>query len=473
MNYLSLDHCIVYGFLFVTLVIGLWAGRNIKDIQEYAVANRAFSTGMLVLTLLATNIGGGSILGASNSIFSNGIIMTVAELGVAVQVLGIGFFITPHMVRFNNCITMGDVMARCYGTTSRLITGLLTLLYSICMIAMQLLALAIFSDSLLGIKATWVIALSGSILAIYTALGGIKSVTFTDAFQFLVLIIVIPLIISLVVKQVGGISMLLQQVPAEKFNVFEHERFSYYATLFLMWSIFPTGLTSPPIFQRLLMAKEAKQLRNQYLTVAAFDPVFRLGIMLIGLSALVLYPTIAAKNVVPHIIQELLPVGIKGAAIAGLLAVIMSSADSYLHSAGLLLAHDIIKPICDRRKVAIDELACARYGTMLVGIGAIALALTAENLLSLSFAALRFTGPLLMFPLVGSIIGLKADARTFYASALVTLIVFGITTVLLPTHQQHLVVLISTITNGVAFFAMHAMQHGGLRFERSETELKQ
>jgi Na+/proline symporter len=57
MNYFGIDYLIVYGFLFITLIIGLRAGRGIRDIREYAVANKTFGTGALVLTLLATSLG--------------------------------------------------------------------------------------------------------------------------------------------------------------------------------------------------------------------------------------------------------------------------------------------------------------------------------------------------------------------------------------------------------------------------------
>ena len=62
MHYLSLDYLIVYAFLLITLIIGLRAGRGIKDIKEYALANKSFGTVALTLTYLATDIGGAAIL---------------------------------------------------------------------------------------------------------------------------------------------------------------------------------------------------------------------------------------------------------------------------------------------------------------------------------------------------------------------------------------------------------------------------
>lgn len=61
MHYLSIDHLIIGAFLLITLIIGLRAGRGIKDIREYAIANKQFGTVALTITYLVTNIAGASV----------------------------------------------------------------------------------------------------------------------------------------------------------------------------------------------------------------------------------------------------------------------------------------------------------------------------------------------------------------------------------------------------------------------------
>jgi Na+/proline symporter len=62
-HYFSIDYLIVYAFLAITLFIGLRTGRGVKDIRDYADANKMLGTGTLILTWLATDIAGGSVLG--------------------------------------------------------------------------------------------------------------------------------------------------------------------------------------------------------------------------------------------------------------------------------------------------------------------------------------------------------------------------------------------------------------------------
>src|SRR5690606_26315403 len=119
MQYLTIDYIIVYAFLAITLFIGFQAGKGIKDIQEYAIANKIYGTITLTLTSLATNIGAGSVMEASAEVFSGGIIRSLSAFGVAISLLFIAIAIAPRIIHFHNCLTLGDVMNILYGTLSK------------------------------------------------------------------------------------------------------------------------------------------------------------------------------------------------------------------------------------------------------------------------------------------------------------------------------------------------------------------
>ncbi|MEL6152629.1 MAG: hypothetical protein AAFQ78_01240, partial [Bacteroidota bacterium] len=283
MDYFSIDYLIVYAFLIITLIIGLRAGRGIKDIREYALANRGYSTGALVLTKLATTIGGAATIIASAEAYSHGVIMTAASMGIIISVLFVAFFVAPRMKYFSRCLTIGDMMAQLYGgNTIKIIAGSLGVVHSTIIAGLQLFVLGIICDTLLGVDPFWGIVLGGIFLGGYVAVGGIRAVTATDIFQFLILIIIFPIICSIAVKHVGGLATLFAKVPQEKLLIRGHEQFYLHLTLFLTLGIFSVGITVPPLTQRLLMAKDGRQIRNQHLIVAFLDPAFRILVMLIG-----------------------------------------------------------------------------------------------------------------------------------------------------------------------------------------------
>jgi Na+/proline symporter len=465
MDYLSTDHLIVYVFLLITLIIGLRAGRGIKDIREYAIGNRTFGLSILVFTYLATNLSGTVLLNNAGLVFADGIIPIFAFFGFFICEMMCALFIAPQIIKFRTCYTMGDLMVKFYGKHSGIITGILGVLQAVTLTGMELVALGIVCKSLLGIEAAWGIIVGGLILAAYSAHGGIKAVVVTDVIQFLTLIVSIPIIAYIVVSRVGGIHAIFAQVPVEKLSVVSHEKFYFYLTCFISWGIFPSGLIDPAIIQRMLMGRNAKELRNQFLITAVVNPSVNIVIMLIGLAGLLMYPHIEANDVVPRIISDILPIGIKGFTIAGLLALIMSTADSYLHIAGLSLVHDVIRPLYGNRKGNFieKEYRWAQGATLLLGLGAIVIGLRATSMFELFLSALALTGPMLMFPLLSGIMGLEPSKRAFYVAAAITILAWVVITTWLPEQYDYLALPVSIMANGVAFFSTHYVLNKGFK----------
>ena len=452
MNYLSIDYLIVYAFLIISAIIGIRAGKGVKDIRDYAIGNKSFTTVALVLTFLATSFAGASIMTGPALVFSSGIIV-MAALAVGVSYVLSGIFITPKFVQFNDCLTLGDLMKRFYGPSAGVIAGLLGLVNAMLLLGMEFYILGTMSESLLDIPAVWSITVGGLVLALYTAYGGIRSVTKTDIFQFITLVIFLPILAYKVLGRIGSIETLLEKVPSEKFQVLNHPKFSFYLTLFLMWLI-PAGLIDTALIQRLLMSKSGNQLRNQYVIVGIVDFTLCLLLLIIGLSAFVLYPTLESSQVVPHLVHTLLPIGMKGLVIAGLLAVGISTIDSYLHAAGLTAVHDVIIPLW-KPKSTEQEVSWCRWATVAVSLIAMSIGLHATDTLGLMFSALQATAPLLMFPLFSRVMGLQINQKDFYIAFFATIIAFAISKITLPEAYDHFSVLIGLATNALFLFGSY------------------
>ena len=463
-KYTTLDHWIVYLSLLFTLGVGLYVGSGIKDINNYAIADRAYSDFVLTLTLIATLEGGTSTIGVVTNICSDGIIMTAVSLGVVISYLLTGLLIAPKIAFFEGSITMGEVMGRLYGAKASIITGMVGFLFCILIVASQTLALGYVCESLLGIEKDIAIWIGGCMMIIYASLGGIKSVAITDVIQFSLLIVVVPLIAKVGVNHVGGFSKLWDKIPAEKLKIFGHEKFTYYFVLFLIWTICPVFSLSPPSMQRMLMARDKQQASRMFIITGIFVIPFQFIVTVIGFSVLVSYPAINANTALPHMVNELFSIGTKGWTVAGLLAVIMSTADSYLNSGGLLLSHDVVKPMLDKSKVVINELQLVKLTTLILGIGAIFIGLLSENLVELIFYASSLFGSTVMIPFVAGILGVKTDAKSFFIAFFVTLVTFILSVLLLKEKLQYLALLFAIIANGVTFFSAHCIQNRGFAF---------
>ncbi len=463
MHYLSIDYLIIYAFLLITLVIGLCAGRGITDIREYANANKIFGTGALVLTWLATDVAGETVLDMTGSVRTAGIIQPLTVFGGwAIAILLQALVFAPRFIQFSNCITMGDVMGVLYKGPSQVMTGILGFFTALCIAGMELTVIGILSESL-GIGFHVGVWVGGMLLVLYTTHGGIKSVAFTDVFQGLVLFAVLPIITVAALKQAGGIKQVLIQVPTTQLQLLNHPKSSYYTALFLSLSIFQFSVIDPALMQRILMGRTKQQLRNQFFIVAACLLALMVALSLLGLASIVLLPDENTDvPIVLRIIEHILPIGLKGLALAGLIAITMATFDSFLHAAGLTLIHDVIYPVCKRLGNTIDELKWVRYATVCIGIAVIVIgSMRANDLYNYVLLSYKFTGPLLAFPLFAGVLGLKPDQKAFYAASGVTIAVILLSEWLLPASQDRWVSVVGVVTNGIVFLGIHAIRNHG------------
>jgi Na+/proline symporter len=463
-HYLSIDHIVVYVFLLVTLVVGLLAGRAIKDIEEYAIANRVYGTGVLTITFLATFIGGSTIIGTTGNVFRDGILPIIAT-GVApmICILWMAVWIAPRIIHFEGSLTMGDIMGTLYGRHGQVATGVLGFLFTICAVSAQIVALAYVYEFLLGFKSYWAIGLGGLIAVTYASMGGMKAVTTTDVLQFAVLVIVIPMIANVMTHEVGGIKELLSKVPAEKLQIAGHAKIGYYTSLALFLGVLSPFLLSPPFVAHMLMAREKKQATHMLFIGGAFLLFFFFLIMLIGLAAFVLYPSISPDKIIPHVVIELFPVGLRGVCAAGIIAVIMSTADSCLHTSGLSLIHDVIRPLSTAK---IQELRWVKYCTFAIGCVSILMTRVTHSIFGMMIYGMGMMGTVITVPFVAGVLGLKTDPKSFKIALWVTIPVFIATNLQFSAEIHHWAYPVSLIVNVLTFFGTHVLQNKGFMLEK-------
>src|SRR5690606_15256936 len=119
-----------------------------------------------------------------------------------------------------------------------------------------------------------------------------------------------------------------------------------------------------------------------------------------------------SKDIMLHLIKEILPIGFKGIVIAGLFAVVMSTTDSMLNTASLTFSHDILGSIFRNKKYKINYLLVARICTVILGIAAILIALLFENLISV-IINVTTVWIIIAIPLFMALLGLKLNEECF------------------------------------------------------------
>lgn len=411
-----LDIIIIFGYLAGILALGLWSGRHIRNMEQYAVAGRSFVSLVIFATLSASFIGGGFSIGNAEKVFLFGIVNIFALWGFSLKEILVATYIAPRMDRFVDVLSVGDIMARDYGKAGKVVTGVFSLLLCAGIVGAQVGGIGIVFHVFLGMSPVLGILIGCGIVIAYTTVGGMRAIVFTDVIQFIVLAVAIPVTLFLGVRHVGGWDMVRAAVPEGHFAVpGPHFPTLAFLSLFLTFVLGETLV--PPYIQRLYIGKNAQHTARGTLLSGLFSLPFFAFTGLIGLVALAMNPDLDANLSLPFVIREVLPIGVKGVVIAGVISIVMSSADSFLNAASIALTHDIVKPFAQGRVGPRRELHIARATTLGVGALAMMFALTIRSVLDILIFAYNFWAPVILVPLVGTLLGVRANIWSFAAGA--------------------------------------------------------
>ncbi|CAF2233437.1 unnamed protein product [Rotaria magnacalcarata] len=202
-----------------------------------------------------------------------------------------------------------------------------------------------------------------------------------------------------------------------KSTLFDYkEFFSYHnpnflSTLLLFLFFVIPGL-DPVIFQRISIAKNTNQVFKSF-TIAGFIMMFLeygviafCGVLLLASNT----PGLNEDNIVNHILDNYISTGFKGFFIVGIVAMIMSTADSYINSSAVLFSYDFVKSI-GVELTEKKQLVLVRIAALVIGVLALLLGLLSNNLLELILSAYSFYMPIVSVPLILAIFGFRSSSK--------------------------------------------------------------
>lgn len=410
-----IDVGVISIYFLVVLFVGLWIGHSVKHVDEYTLGGKQYRAPVIFATLSAGFIGGGFTTGLAEKVFTMGLVYVVGLWGFSVKEILVAKYLAPRMNHFKTARSVGDMMGQLYGTKVKIFTGFAAVSVSVGIAGAQFAAFGYVLQVLLGIEPLYGILCGVLVVVSYATLGGMKSVVANDVIHFCVLIVALPLVFILGMKDVGGFDRLMQSIPIDHASWMG--QLSLWALFGLFLNFFFGETLVPPYVQRLLIGKNAHETAKGTLWSGLLSFPFFLMIGFIGLIVLVLQPDLDANLALPYAINTIMPVGLKGLAIAGLLAVLMSSSDCFINAAAISLTQDVIKPLKKTPFLPGKELQCARIVTFFVGALAAMFALSAESAIDILLLAYNFWTPFILIPLAAGILGCQPKASVFWWSS--------------------------------------------------------
>ncbi len=423
----TVDYIIIVIYLIVIILIGLYAGRGLKTIKEYAVANQSYGAFVLMATLSASFIGGGFSFGNADTVFIEGLFAALALWGFSLALIFIAIFIAPNVGSFRDCISTGDIMQKQFGKSVRILSGFLGTLVCTGILAAQIGAIGAIFTQFTALSFFQGVLLGCGIVILYTAAGGMKAVVLTDLIQFILLFLCIPLALIFGINYLGGMEAFIDKVPPRFFAMpQDSSKWLSWIGLFLSFLIGETLV--PPYVQRLLIAKSPTITKRGTFWSGVISVPFFVITGAIGIVAYAIDMNAPSNLAMPMVIGTVLPIGLKGLAAAAIISIVMSSADSFLNAASVCLIEDVIRPLTPKAKrLSIKaELTLSRILTLVIGVGAIVISLKIENVLNVLRFAYNFWAPVMLIPLICVLLHKKVFSKAFWCSAIV-----GSTTVII------------------------------------------
>ncbi len=410
----NVDIIILVIFLLINLLVGIYSGKGIKNIKEYAVGSRNFPTATLVATIVATWISATTLTITVAETYSSGLYYIIPGLADTISFVIIALFIAPRMKEFLGSVSVAEAMDKLYGNNARAITSILGVVPSIGVVAAQFILSSILLQNLTGVSGLYASLLSAFIVICYSTFGGIKSVTFTDMIQFATFCIVIPTLGIAVFENISNTNSIFEYVSHSElysFKEFFNSSNPKFYTALIVFTFYLMPDLDSAIFQRISMARDTKQAKKAFLIAAGFCLLIDSMLRFIGMAiAAKENVQLAPNDLILHIINDYTPYYLKGIAVVGILAMIMSSADSYINSSSVLFSHDFCKSM-GLKLSSKSELLLARISAFFIGLAALILSIYYTNILGVMVAAYSFYSPVVSVPLLLAIFGFRTGIK--------------------------------------------------------------
>ena len=376
-NLTNIDLSIIVVYLIGVVLLGFYFGSKHKDAEDYFLAGRNLTWPIIGFSLFASNMSSNSLVGLTGAGFNKGFAVFSYEWMAVLILIIFAIFFLPFYLK-NKIFTIPEYLEKRYSYFVRAYASTIAIVLNILVdIAATLYAGGLVINLIFPGFALWQIILGLAVIAgIYTIAGGLSSVMYTDAIQAVILIGGSILVTVFAYNAAGGWEPVYAITDPDHFKILKplDDAEMPWPSVFtgvLLLGFYFWG-TNQYITQRTLASKNIRQ--GQW--GAIFAGFLKLSILFImifpGAFARVLYPELAETTdmIYPTMLFDLLPTGLLGIVLAGLIAAMMSSLDSGLNSVSTLVTMDFInkfKPGMSSKQL----MKVGRYITVVVMLIAI------------------------------------------------------------------------------------------------------
>jgi SSS family solute:Na+ symporter len=345
-----IDYVVIAGYFAAVMTIGFWVARTIETGDDLFLAGRRLRWPSIGGSLFASNISSTTLIGLAGAAYVSGIAVSNYEWMAGVALVFMAAFFAPVYLRAR-ISTIPEFLELRFDRRSRLYFSAITILLSIAVdTAGGVYAGAIVLQTFFPDLVLWQTCLALALIAgLYTAAGGLAAVVYTDVIQAVVLLVGCTILTIMVFGEFGySWQAARAAIPDGHLSLIrplDDDALPWLGTLigvpvlgFWYWA------TNQYVTQRVLGARSVRDAQWGA-NLGGFLKLAPLFIMVLpGAMAIGLFPDLEdGDQVFPTLVAEILPAGLTGLVLAGLVAAIMSSIDSTLNSASTLVVKDFVE----------------------------------------------------------------------------------------------------------------------------------
>ena len=376
-NLQPLDAGIVVIYLLFVIMLGFYFSKKHQGAEDYFLAGRNLTWPIIGFSLFASNMSSNSLVGLAGSGFKDGFSVYNYEWMAVLILIIFSVFFLPFYLK-NRIFTIPEYLERRYSYPVRAYASVIAIVLNVLVdISATLYAGGIVIQLIFPqFSLLEIIAVLAIVAGIYTIAGGLSSVMYTDAAQAVILIFGSIMITVFAYDAAGGWDAVKAITPDTHFDILKPASDPVLPWPAVFTGVFLIGFyfwgTNQYITQRTLASRSIHH--GQW--GAMFAGFLKVGILFImifpGAFARVLYPELAENVdlIYPTMLFDLLPSGMLGIVLAGLIAAMMSSLDSGLNSVSTLFTMDFynkFRPDADTKTL----MRVGRYCTFVIMIFAI------------------------------------------------------------------------------------------------------
>lgn len=347
----NIDSVIIIVYILSLLLIGWRLGKDNDTQEDYFLAGRSMPWIPIGLSVAATMISANGFIGAPGWAYSAGISPYMVNIGVPLAISIVLFTTIP--VLYNLKVTsIYEYIELRLGVNSRMLMVVGFFANSIIQVSSMVFIPSLVLQTFTGWSLVVIVPIVVVSAILYTLLGGIKAVIWTDALQMIVMWcgLLISIFIILDMTNLGFFEILASARDAGKLNALDFsldisKTNAFYASLFggtIMWIRY-FGFDQGQV-QRILTAKSMKGVKSSFTVSAFIMNILYFLFMIVGVMLSVFYKGKVfetSNGVMIEFIVNHLPVGVVGIVIAGIFAAAMSSIDSLLNSMSTVYVKDV------------------------------------------------------------------------------------------------------------------------------------